>query len=89
MPVKGQTAAPPTEGAPGIYESTPITSSQLQVMNQLVTLSFYTGPITLPPPSLNSGASVGDGAEVSTIDSTREVFWSLAFARQHVLRGIL
>lgn len=40
FPVEGQAAAPPPEGAPGICESTPITSPQLEAMNQLVTLSF-------------------------------------------------
>lgn len=47
FPVGGQAAAPPPEGAPGICESTPITSPQLEAMNQLVTLLFYPGRITL------------------------------------------
>lgn len=42
-------------------------------MNQLVTLSFYTGPITLPPHSSNMGASVRDGAEGPIIDNMRDV----------------
>lgn len=41
MLVKGQTATPPLKGTPGACKSTPITSLQLEVMNQLVTLSFY------------------------------------------------
>lgn len=41
MLVKGQTATPPLKGTPGACESTPITSLQLEVMNQLVTRSFY------------------------------------------------
>lgn len=41
MLVKGQTVTPPLKGTPGGCESTPITSLQLEVMNQLVTLSFY------------------------------------------------
>lgn len=42
-------------------------------MNQLVTLSFYTAPITLSPHSSNMGASVRDGAEGPIIDNMREV----------------
>lgn len=71
LPVKGQTAAPPPEGAPGICKPTPITSPQLQVMNQLVTLSFYTAHITLPTHSSNLGASVSEGGPI--IDSMSEV----------------
>lgn len=69
LPVKGQTAAQPPEGAPGICESTPITAPQLEVMNQLVTLSFYSARITH---SSNLGASVRDRAEGALIDTTRE-----------------
>lgn len=72
LPVKGQTAAPPPEGAPGICESTPITAPQLEVMNQLVTLSFYSARITRSPHSSNLGASVRDRAEGALIDTTRE-----------------
>lgn len=52
MLVKGQTATPPLKGTPGACESTPITSLQLEVMNQLVTLSFYSAwlPASLPHP---------------------------------------
>lgn len=42
-------------------------------MNQLVTLSFYTAPITPPPHNSNMGASGRDGAEGLIVDDMREV----------------
>ena len=52
-------------------------------MNQLVTLSFYTAPITLPPCSSNLGASVGDGAEGPMVYNTRDI------TGQFILREIM
>lgn len=59
-------------------------------MNQLVALSFYTAPITLPPHSSNLGASVTDGAEGLIIDNMREgAGLAGAFAGQCISREII